>query len=212
LHVASLVELTAPSLALEQVSSLLERVRVVHVWPVASTTEEGLLRVLVDSRDVESLSDLVSQHFEGQVDFRIFLMPVEATLPPVDEAARDEVVGSEEDDSGVIETQRISREEMYEDLVEATRLTPVFVVLVAISTIVAAVGLIRDDVVIIIGAMVIAPLRARSANSSWSAPRFTARIPPEQSPYLGVEKLLPEIDIPVGATSESRSRPHSLQQ
>lgn len=50
------------------------------------------------------------------------------------------------------------REELYDDLGEASKLTRVYVVMVALSTLVAAVGLIRGDIAIIIGAMVIAPL------------------------------------------------------
>jgi uncharacterized hydrophobic protein (TIGR00341 family) len=54
--------------------------------------------------------------------------------------------------------QRISREELYEDIKDAARCTRVSMAMVTLSTIVAAVGLYYNSVVIIIGAMVIAPL------------------------------------------------------
>jgi uncharacterized hydrophobic protein (TIGR00341 family) len=54
--------------------------------------------------------------------------------------------------------QRISREELYQDLAHGSRITGYYMLTVALSTIVAAVGLVRGDVAIIIGAMVIAPL------------------------------------------------------
>lgn len=53
---------------------------------------------------------------------------------------------------------RISREELYEDVSQASKVTPVYLAMVALSSVVAAVGLLRGDVPIIIGAMVIAPL------------------------------------------------------
>ncbi len=52
----------------------------------------------------------------------------------------------------------MSREELYQDLEASTRVTPVYLATVALSTLVAALGLLRDDVAVIIGAMVIAPL------------------------------------------------------
>lgn len=56
------------------------------------------------------------------------------------------------------DAERISREELYQHVVEGTRLTPVFLIMVALSTVVAAIGLTRGDFAVIIGAMVIAPL------------------------------------------------------
>jgi uncharacterized hydrophobic protein (TIGR00341 family) len=53
---------------------------------------------------------------------------------------------------------RISREELYSDIEETTQLSWVFVAMVVLSSIVAAVGILRENVAIIIGAMVIAPL------------------------------------------------------
>lgn len=54
--------------------------------------------------------------------------------------------------------KRISREELYEDINHASRLDYVYLVMTLLSSVVAAVGLIRGEVAIIIGAMVIAPL------------------------------------------------------
>jgi len=80
------------------------------------------------------------------------VLPVEATMPQVEDDPKDE--GEKESSTG----GRISREELHQDISQSSRLTPVFVAMVVFSTLVAAVGLIRDDVAIVIGAMVIAPL------------------------------------------------------
>jgi uncharacterized hydrophobic protein (TIGR00341 family) len=53
---------------------------------------------------------------------------------------------------------RVSREELYQDVSTAAQLTSVYLATVGLSTIVAAAGLIRGDVAVITGAMVIAPL------------------------------------------------------
>ena len=52
----------------------------------------------------------------------------------------------------------MAREELYANLSDQAKLTPVFYATVVLSTIVAAIGLGRDNAAVVIGAMVIAPL------------------------------------------------------
>ncbi len=52
----------------------------------------------------------------------------------------------------------MSREEVYAAVQEGTRLTGTYLVMVALATIVAAIGLVRDNTAAVIGAMVVAPL------------------------------------------------------
>lgn len=152
-----LLELTLPGEDIEKVPPLLEDIRVVHVWTSGSTTDVGLIRILLDAEETEALSDLLVSHFESRENFRLTLVPVEATVPPVEEPDEEESSDGEKS-TNKKGGSRISREELYEDLSQAARLTSVYLVMVALSTIVAAVGLIRGDVAIVIGAMVIAPL------------------------------------------------------
>ncbi len=151
-----LLEVTLPYRELDGVTGLLEGVRTVQVWTSGVPDGPGQARVLLDAHDAESLSDALVKRFGTRDDFRIVLLPVEATLPAVEEplAEAADAAAREEPPVG----SRISREELHEDLREASRTTRVFVVMVVLSTVVAAVGLLRGDVAIIIGAMVIAPL------------------------------------------------------
>lgn len=55
-------------------------------------------------------------------------------------------------------SHRISREELYADVTDGLAISPIFLSMTVFSTVVAAVGLLRDDLAVIIGAMVIAPL------------------------------------------------------
>lgn len=54
--------------------------------------------------------------------------------------------------------QRVNREELYANALDSSELTFGFLLLVALSAVVAAVGLTRDNLPVVIGAMVIAPL------------------------------------------------------
>lgn len=154
-----LLEATVPKEALERIPEFLQETQTLHVWTSEDTKATGVVRILLEARDTEAVSDLLMQHFGSDEGFRLILLPVEATVPAVEEEAST----PNEEDEGKTDTDdqgplRISREELYEDLAQASRLTPVYVVMVTLSTVVAALGLIRGDVAIVIGAMVIAPL------------------------------------------------------
>src|SRR5690606_27068280 len=98
------------------------------------------------------------QHYSDVEGFCVVLTPVEAVLPrpraEVEEGTSDE----SEQGSSSVESERISREELYVEVADSIGVTRVFVAMTILSAIVAAVGLMRDDVAVIIGAMVIAPL------------------------------------------------------
>ena len=85
-------------------------------------------------------------------DYRVLLLRGHATLPRVE--AKEEEKPAEEEKS----PQRVAREELLAELKSGTEITKVFVATVILSAVVAAVGLLRDNVAVIIGAMVIAPL------------------------------------------------------
>lgn len=126
-----------------------------------------LERVLLNVEDTEAFMEWLHEALGPAEDYRIILTPVEATLPrpePKDEEeeASDEAetapadAAEEEDESASV--ARISREELYQDVTDSIRVTRVHYMLVALSTIVAAGGMLRDSVAVVIGAMVIAPL------------------------------------------------------
>ena len=86
----------------------------------------------------------------GSEQVRIVVSSVEATLSAIGQ--RED--SSKKQDRGTSS----SREELLVELEKNSRLSLNFFILVFLSTIVAAVGLIKDNVAVVIGAMVIAPL------------------------------------------------------
>ncbi len=116
---------------------------------------EVLVRILLDAEETEAVLDLLEERYAGKEGNRVVILAVEATLP------RDEPEPADTPEQGAPEEkspERISREELYEDIKDAAQCTRVYLAMVVLSTIVAAVGLYYDSVAIIIGAMVIAPL------------------------------------------------------
>ncbi len=117
------------------------------------------IHVLADVELTEKILQDFESKFSSSDDYRIVLFPVEATLPPQrSEEEEEENQIAAEDNQEENRVKRISREELYEDIKEVVDFSWVYFVLIALSCVVAANGLIRDSAAMVIGAMVIAPI------------------------------------------------------
>ncbi|MGI9321905.1 MAG: TIGR00341 family protein [Thiogranum sp.] len=108
------------------------------------------IRMLVDDENRQSVLDTL-QHLLGNTEnVRILVLPVEAVLPrPIEE---------ETSNTGNTKSTGSTREELYSQIEKNTRLDGNYLILVFLSTVVAAIGLLENNVAVIVGAMVIAPL------------------------------------------------------
>ncbi|RMH03614.1 MAG: TIGR00341 family protein [Planctomycetota bacterium] len=114
----------------------------------------AIYRLLVPAERVEALLDPLQARLAGEEDFRVVVLRVEASLPRPPAEAEEASAETDEKPSPA----RVAREELYAALDDQARVTPVFLASVALSTVVAAIGLGRDNAAVVIGAMVIAPL------------------------------------------------------
>lgn len=138
-----------------EVRALLKEHEVLEHRQIRLPDGEVLVRILLDAEQSEAVLDLLDKRYTGEAGNRVVVLPVEATLPRAEPepAATPEQPAPEEKSP-----ERIGREELYEDIKDAARCSRVYLVMVVLSTIVAAIGLYYNSVAIIIGAMVIAPL------------------------------------------------------
>jgi uncharacterized hydrophobic protein (TIGR00341 family) len=143
----------------ELVEEVLENYPLIGLWRQETSDDLSVVKVLLQADETEAVLDQLDKHFAQSGGFRTVLIPVEATLPrpetPEKEAVDETPQGREKPK---IKGSRIGREELYADVEETARLSWVFVTMVVLSTIVATIGLLKDSVAVIIGAMVIAPL------------------------------------------------------
>jgi uncharacterized hydrophobic protein (TIGR00341 family) len=103
--------------------------------------------------------DLLEKRYSNGEGNRVVVLPVEATLPRAQAEPEPEAAPSSEPTPPEEKPpERIGREELYEDIKNGARLSRVYMAMVALSTVVAAIGLNHNSVAVIIGAMVIAPL------------------------------------------------------
>lgn len=152
------IEVVIPKEFKKNFEILLHDNSVEHYWNEES--ESGyLLKALVDASKTEAFLDKAEQVMEKSEGFRLVMQDVEATLPRVE----TEDKGDSEDEAADEEQEplrgvRVSREELYTDISDSVNLSVVYIAMVSFSTIVAALGMLRDSAAVVIGAMVIAPL------------------------------------------------------
>ncbi|MGE0608696.1 MAG: TIGR00341 family protein [Pirellulales bacterium] len=122
-------------------------------------TDSGqtVLHLLVPADETEPIMDRFEEHYADVEGFHVVLMPVEAVLPRP-KVEPNPAKPEESNGSNGKKHHRISREEMYDEATDSIGITRVFLSMTVLSAVVACVGLMRNDVAVIIGAMVIAPL------------------------------------------------------
>lgn len=155
-----LIEIVLPDAKSREVKELLEEHSTLGLWQQKLSEHETLTRLLLQADKTEQVLDLLEKQFSTTAGFRVVLLRVEASVPRIEEPEERPPAGEKppEEKKSEPEVAGVSRHEIYTDIADGTRSSRQFVVLVALSTIVAAVGILRDNVAIIIGAMVIAPV------------------------------------------------------
>jgi uncharacterized hydrophobic protein (TIGR00341 family) len=143
-----LIEVIADSGSTPTVSMIAEKYKA-RDFRLGREGDDGRLamRMLVTDENVQPSLDALQTILGAQPMARIIIFPVDASLPhSKSESERREDKAS------------TTREAMYASVDKNARLDSNYVVLVILSTVVAAIGLVENNVAVIIGAMVIAPL------------------------------------------------------
>ncbi|MDX1670827.1 MAG: TIGR00341 family protein [Balneolaceae bacterium] len=148
-----LVEFTATKEQVERASEITKDFEPIQQWTDILEDDKGRLNILTQVEKTEEMMDELTDKFSSEEGFRLMLFSVEATVPRPEDDEQEEKTEEDKKTSG-----RISREELYNDIIEGSRLSKVYVATIILSVLVATVGLINDNVAVIIGSMVIAPL------------------------------------------------------
>ena len=116
--------------------------------------ERQSVRMLVADENRQDVLDSLQEMFSDVANARIVVLPVEAVLPRPEPAAEP----AESKDGGGKKSTGATREELYNQIEKGVRRDANFLFLVILSTVVAAIGLLENNLAVIVGAMVIAPL------------------------------------------------------
>jgi uncharacterized hydrophobic protein (TIGR00341 family) len=138
----------------QDIDFLLKDIPVLDTWHDILPEGETTTKILTAAKNTELILDVLHKFYSEDTSLRVVILPVEATIPrpeePAEEEKQEKVKGKSSD--------RISIEELYQKIISVAGVTRRYILMVVLASIVAAIGLLKNDVAVIIGSMVIAPL------------------------------------------------------
>lgn len=164
-----LIEIIIASSDMEDTCNALAEHDIKDYWHYTIDEDKSVLKCLTAMEDTEALMEVLEEKFGKKDTFRMVFVPVEASIPRI-KSKREKEKESEkmiaEKDGAVSKKKqennhhiiRINREELYNDVLSISDLSLNYIVLIMLSAIVAGIGILQDQVAVIIGAMVIAPM------------------------------------------------------
>jgi uncharacterized hydrophobic protein (TIGR00341 family) len=147
-----IIEVTAQKGNADTIVAIAEQAGAVDWQVIDLGSERDCVRIVVaGSSNRQQMIDRIEKILASSHAWRLLILPVDGMLPPpeADEA---------EDTQARAQAITASREELFASIAGGAEINSTFVLLVALSTVVAGIGLVTDNVAVIIGAMVIAPL------------------------------------------------------
>jgi uncharacterized hydrophobic protein (TIGR00341 family) len=145
-----IIEVIAPKSKIDEVLHVTHGSEVADVWSVpGSDADETVVRVLASMTQCQPLIDKF-QSLLANEKHHIVLIPTLAVIPDPEPA--------DQNDGDQSKSKTAAREELYHTVAEGTKVDSTFVLLIVLSALVAGIGLVKDNVAVVIGAMVIAPL------------------------------------------------------
>lgn len=154
-----LLEIVVPEEVTGEVLKIIEEAQITNFWQTCSCESRNIFKLIVAAEKTETLLDELEKKYGHLEEFHMVLLPVEASYPSTKEIEeKAEESKKEEEGEKKKELLRVSRQELYHDVFDSAKLTKIYMVMIILSAIVAAIGLTKDNVAVIIGAMVIAPL------------------------------------------------------
>lgn len=133
---------------------------VIEYWEENLSSQKRSLKFLVSTEKSALILDQLEKTFSGSAGFRLILYPVEATLPRIQPKSDMPSPPTTQPEAKKIISSLLplSREELYNDIEKTVSLNWTFYLLIVLSALVASIGILKNNEVIIIGAMVLAPL------------------------------------------------------
>ncbi len=164
-----LIEIATPEDRFRAIVSIAEEMEVSDIQ-IGPALEDGRrpITLVVGEIDRQALLDRLQGALGKSDNWRITMVPADTVIAreteeekekdAVREAEKNAAPDEEDEEKKKEERARASREELHNLVAGGVRMDSNFILLVFLSTVVASVGLEKDSVAVLIGAMVIAPL------------------------------------------------------
>ncbi len=138
------IEAIAPPTNEDAITRIAKQNEATDYWISSSSDKQIAIKILIEKSKSQRVLDQLQSLMDGKSNFRVLAYPLEIALPYEKQQSNSPAT--------------ISREALLSQLKAQGKLDSHYMMLVFLSTIVAAIGLIENNVAVIIGAMVIAPL------------------------------------------------------
>ncbi|GAB5388511.1 MAG: TIGR00341 family protein [Alphaproteobacteria bacterium] len=160
----------------------MERLGVSHGWHMRDSADRLVYHFVISSANLQRVVDITQTLLDHAPDTRVTVLPVEAALPA--EVADSGTPAFENGKKG--RSASVTREELQQKLEEGARFGRDYLLMVLFSTVVAAIGLITDNVAVVVGAMVIAPFLGPNLALSFAITMGQPRLALEAGKSLGI--------------------------
>lgn len=137
----------------KDLKALLNDLPLLDIWFDRLSEGQTITRLLLPAGQTEEVLNLLESNFTGQEGFRVVILTPEATIPRPEEKKEEQT-----EEQAAKTPERISMEELYQKMADVSVPSTKYVIMSVIATVVAAIGLLSDDMAVIIGSMVISPL------------------------------------------------------
>ncbi len=137
-----------------EIDFLFKDAPILDIWHDLLPEGETITKVLLTAKNTDFVLDILQNFYSKDKNLRVVILPVEATIPRPEEHAEEQKTEKDK----VKSPDRISIEELYQKMTRVSGISKGYIVMVVLSSFVAGIGLLKNDVAVIIGSMVISPL------------------------------------------------------
>ncbi len=152
--VLRLLEVYHPEDKKRDIRKLLKDIEIISFKEEKKSKKEILSRILISADKTDAVLEILEKEFSDSDIFNVIILPAEAVLPRPE--IKEEKEDKNKDEKG---KERISIEEIYDDVSgDVSSFSKTFFAMIILASIVAAIGILYNNVAVVIGSMVIAPM------------------------------------------------------
>ena len=154
-----IIEVVADAGHKDTINSIAEQYQIADIWYASKNNDDRIVaRLLVGAEARQTVLDALQSILQTTDNYHILIIPIDTALPKELESDEQNEQEKEKETARKKAALMSTREEILTQVEKGTQLDNNFILLVILSAIVAAVGLLENNIAVIVGAMVIAPL------------------------------------------------------
>lgn len=191
---ARLVQIFVPDSQIARLEEVLPR-HTRRYWRETVAGEQEKYSCIVQQRYTERLLEELDEAFASLPTFTAYVAQLEAVLPPVEETPDTSLpLDADLPPPTALERffsrDRLSTDELYDDIEDSLHVRPSYLLTVALSAVIAALGMRSGQTAVVIGAMIIAPLLGPTMGLALAATVGNGKLGRQAAITLGIGCLL----------------------